>query len=362
MKKIQFYILMSFVFVLASSCQKQKGVEFTDLGSEFFISSSGYTSLDNTTTISIDNQQKNLSTIAVTNLGGTTANDSTITSTYTGSIALTGGKGSIALSDADLGMDTIGSSVKLQFDANFGGKPFSRFYTLTVKDPISVDFPAVDHRLDTTYYFHFDIAPKTATVETVKVQTKVSELGTYADVSGSFNAADSIPIKGSDYNVGDTLFVNVIGTVGTKTASTETAVVIKPNSFSHQSSFELSTANQAYDFVGDSVVPTGNESADIERTGSYTPTGLLVGFASMQNAEFVLATDADFANADKVAIAATDFSSAVKSVDNVAGGEVYIFRTKRGTGSYFYGIMKITKVDKPQGVLADSYIDIEYKY
>ena len=369
MKKIKYFIILSLIFFIAA-CQEDHEIEFYDLGTEFYISGS-YTSLDNEATLSIENQQNNLSEMKLTHLGGLTTdldeNDEPIpfTSDYTATIPISSGEGSITISDVNLGMTEIGWSADFQFDASYDGKAIKRFYTLTVDDPISVEVPAISHRDDTTYHFKFNIAPVTAAVETVIVQTKVSVLGTYVNLAGPFNAEDSIPINPSDYNVGDTLFVNVIGTVGSKTAETETEIVIGPVTLNDLASFILDdTTDQAYDFiVGDFVsVSTGGESADIEMTAGYTLNGLKVGFVSNQNAEFVMGTDFDYNNADSLAIYGTDFSAAITSNDNAAGGEVYFFRTKRGSDPYFYGIMKIIKVDKPQGVLEDSYIEFEFKY
>jgi hypothetical protein len=369
MKKIRYFIILSLIFFIAS-CQKDNEIEFYDLGTEFFISGS-FTSLDNEATISIDNQQKNLSEVKLTHLGGLTtdldADDNPIpfTSDYTATIPISNGAGDVTISDADLGMTELGWSADFQFDADYDGKHIMRFFTLTVDDPITTDAPLVSHRADTIYHFKFFIEPVSAVVETVTVQTKVSVLGTYVNLPGTFNAVDSIPIDPADYIVGDTLFVNVIGTVGSKTAETETEIVIGPVTLNDLATFILDdTIDQAYDFiVGDFVsVSTGGESADIEMTASYTLDGLKVGFASNQHAEFVMGTSFDYENADSLAIYGTDFSAAITSNDNVAGGEVYFFRTKRGSDPYFYGIMKVIKVDKPQGILEDSYIEFEFKY
>lgn len=372
MKKIKYYLILSFIFFIAS-CQKDNEIEFTELGTEFLISGS-YTSLDNEVTLSFDNQQNNLSQINVMHLrvidnneeGNFNDEDTTDVQASLGAVPIIGGAGSLTLSDATLGMTEIGWRSDFQFDATYDGKAIQRFYTLTVDDPISVDVPEIKHRADTIYHFKFEIAPSSASVETVTVQTKVSALGTYSTLPGSFNAEDSIPIKGSDYNIDDTLFVNVIGTVGTKTASTETEIIIFSDvTFDNLDSFILNdTADQAFDFISKDFVnvSTGGENADIELTASYTLNGLIIGFISNQNAEFVAGTDLDYEYADSLAIVSTDFSDAVKFNNNVSGDEIYIFRTKRGSDPYFYGIMKLIKVDKPQGVLEDSYIEIEYKY
>jgi len=162
--------------------------------------------------------------------------------------------------------------------------------------------------------------------------------------------------------LGDTLFVKVTGTAGSKIASTVTDAVIKPNSYSHLATFTLdSTANQAFDLVGDSIVPVGNTSADITLISNSFTGGYTLGFSSPNNTLFVKATAGDYATADKITIDATDFSPAITENNNVSVGDVYIFKTMRGNKPY-YGVMKITKVEKPQGELPDSYITIEYKH
>ena len=364
MKKIQLLVLISLIFFTVS-CQKDKGVQFYNLGSEFSISSPGYTSLDSQAALAIKNISKNLTTVKIINMGGTLADGSAFTSSFTGSISINGdGIGSTTLTDSELGMDGIGASANFEFDAVVDGKPFSRYYTLSETDPISVTAPDVMHvsGSDTTYYLHFKIEPVSATVTGVKVQTKVGKNGTYNDVSGTFSAKDSVAIVGANYNLGDSLYVNIIGTAGSKTANTETAIAIQPNTFPNTASFKLdSTSMRAYDLVGDSAVTVSDATADIKlAVRSYTG-GFDLGFSSPNNTSFVKGMASDYKVADQMAIAATDFSSAVTSVANVSVGDVYIFKTMRGTTTH-YGVMEVTAVVKPQGVLDDSYITIEYKY
>ena len=361
MKKLKFCIILSLIFFMVS-CQKDNEIKFYDLGSEFFISNSGFTSLDNKAVFSIENQQNNLTTITMINLGGVLANGDSFTSTYTGTIAIADSVGSITLTDANMGITAVGETADFQYDAVIDGKPFSRYSSIAVKSPVTLAYPTVTHRVDTTFYLTFKIKPIFATVGTVKVQTKVSEQGTYVDVPGTFVAIDSVAIVGGDYAIGDTLFVKVIGTVGTKTASKVAGVVIESNSVPELENFTIDMENLAFDFIEVAHVGTTTDSADIEFTGSYSTGGLIVGFASNFNAEFVMGTASDYSNADKLTIESTNYSASITSNDNLMGDEVYFFRTKRNNGEYFYGIMKISVVDKPQGDLENSFIEIEYKY
>lgn len=360
-------MILSLIFFIVS-CEKENEIEYTELGTEFFISGD-YTSLDSEVTFAIENQQKNLSQIVVTALGGV-QNDEDETEfpppvPDLGSITLTAGEGSLTVSDTDLGMTIIDWTADFQFDASYNGKAIQRFYNLAVADPISVEDPGVTIRNDTVYYFTFAIEPASATVETVTVQTKVGALADYSPpLAGPFNAVDSIAITGTDYSFGDTLFVNVIGTVGSKTAETETGLAIGALSVSNMESFELdATPDQAFDFIAaDFVASSAGESADIEFTGSYGTNGLIVGFVSNQNAEFVPGTSADYEAADSLTLINKDFTGSITFDDNVSEGNVYYFRTKRTGGDWFIGIMKIATLDKPQGILEDSYMEIEYKH
>ena len=164
--------------------------------------------------------------------------------------------------------------------------------------------------------------------------------------------------------MGDTLFINIIGNVGTKSTSVESQIVIAPASFKSLNTFVLdTTTNLAVDLIKNKVVDAsaGGESADIEFVASYTLNGLEIGFESKQNAEFVLSTNTIYNMADSVSIPETDFSAAIVSVPNAQEGDVYIYRTMRGTDDYSFGIFKVITVDKPQGILEDSYIEIEVK-
>ncbi|GET29990.1 hypothetical protein [Prolixibacter sp. SD074] len=369
------YIIFSVGIVLSlfmASCQDYNAgnkVDFYDLGTEFFISSDGLTSLDNSATVSIDNQQKNLSSLSVILLSSSDADGNVLSDTQKdlGTIDLTDGSGSMTLTDSQLGISDINYSASLQFSGSYNGKNITRYKTITVADPISIEVPDVNHRIDTVFHVKFSVEPVTETLSSVTVETKVGVAGTYVAEAGPFNATDSIEIKGTDHQVGDTVFVKVTGTAGTKSATSVAIVPIAPYSFSNVETFTLdTTSNQAYDLIEARYVntTTAGDSADVQFTAAYPVLGgpVEVGFNALNNAQLVKGTADDYSNTDIVTIEATDFSGATTSVPNAAAGDVYIFRTMRGTGDYMYGVLKVTAVNKPQGVLEDSSIEIEYKY
>jgi len=376
MKNNIFYILLSFI-LFTVACQEDEEFKRYDLGSEFYISDGGYTSLDEEVTIEIENPLQNLSQVTVTHLGGTTTNEDengdlipfTAPTSNLGTITLSGGAGSMTLTSAQLGMTKVGWSADFKFDAVYEGKAFSRSHSISVAHPISVEDPHITHRSDTVYYFQFAIEPATATVQTVTVETKTSSLDTYTALTGPFDAEDEVPFVGADYAVGDTIFVRVTGTVGTKSATKVAKLIVSPNSYENVEAFVLDSSTvstKAYDLMKQRYVIEANagDSADIQLTTTTISGGYTMGFAAINNLEFVAGTAADYSNADIVDVEEnTDFSTPLSSVSDVAEGDVYIFRTKRGTtGDYMYGVMQVVAVNKPQGVLADSSIEIEYKY
>ena len=366
MKKNIKFVLIAFV-LFAFGCQKGEVTDFYNLGSEFLLKSK-MTSLDNQAVVTVTNLSKNLTSIEVVHTGILDADGEAVvpTSTALGSISVADGKGTITLTEAQLGVAEIDWKANLKFNAVFDGKPFSRFLTVTVTDPITITSKdAFAHRSDTTYYFGYDVTTATATVSSVKIEKKVSNAGVYSEIAGTWTSADSIPFKGSDYNIGDTIFVKVTAVAGTKSASTTTEIVVTPYSYQNVKTFKLTTeANKAYDFIKAKFVDTtvAGDSADIQLTSTLILGGFDLGLISNKNAQFVIATSEDYDNADIMNIEATDFSNVITSVSALAGDEVYIYRTRRGiTGTYSYGIIKIVSVVKLGGVLADSYIEIEYK-
>ena len=89
MKKNILYILIAFLFT-AIACNEKDDVETYDLGTEFLISSSGFTSLDNQVTLTIDNQQKNLSGLDISQIAkyNDDGDEVSLTSAYTGTMVL----------------------------------------------------------------------------------------------------------------------------------------------------------------------------------------------------------------------------------------------------------------------------------
>jgi hypothetical protein len=351
MKNYKFYVLLPLIFLMAS-CQKDHDIEFVDLGSEFFISKSGYTSLDNQISFTIKNQQNNLAQVSVIEK----FKDGTIIDL--GAIPIADSVGKVTYTDAQIQITEIDTSATFIFEGQSNGIDFSRSTTVTVTDPIKVTAPDVIRVADPVYLY-YSIKPATATVDNVMIEQKVGALATYQEVTGDFNPVDSVAIVGADYNLYDTLFIKVKGAAGSKVAETVTKIIIKPD-MAEPHLFNLMMGD-GYDLVNDTLVEAISASADIVFTGEYTTNGVKVGF-DLTHAEFVPATNEEYVIADRMTIMSADFVNVITSADNLVGAETYYFRTRHeATDDYTYGMIKVRNVDKPQGVLADSSVEYEIK-
>jgi hypothetical protein len=357
MKKIIFY-LIAVVFVFAA-CEEQDNLERYDLGTEFFVSDGGITSLDSKVTINVLNQPKNISTIEVFNGGD-----------KIGDMNLTDGTGSVEIEAANIGLNDIDDEalLKLQGVAD-NGNPIERFHYLVVENPISITEPGLTHNYDSTFYLMYRVETYSVNVDSVVVMGKIND-GNY-DVVGrpDMGSIDSVAIspKALSLQIGDIVHVKVIAYAGAKSAVTETEMVVNPCSYQNENIFKLdTTANMAYDLIEARMIESTTEygdSADVAFSAGYSADGpLKVGFKSPNNAEFIVGTDDDYMVADKISIEEKDFSSAVSAVEDAKPGDVYIYRTKRGSDDYVYGVMKVKKVSKPEGVLEDSCIALQYKH
>lgn len=370
--KENIYIII-ILALLTFSCEKENKIEFADLGTEMHISSNGMTSLDVQAVISVENPLKNLTTIEIVHQGiidpDAEDDDPPIAppSVNIGEITLSDGTGTITFTDAQLGISITDWTADLMFNSVFEGKDINRLYHLTVDSPFSIEDPGLTYRNDTTYHFVYAVEPVAASVTSVTVETKTGEQGTYVEnVDKTYGAQDSLVIEPVNHgSPGDTLFVKVTATTGVKTDSVIAKLVIAALSFNDVDEFKLdSTANLAYDFILAREVDAAiaGDSADIELTSNLVTGGFNLGFIAQNNAEFIPVTSALYAEGDSLYAETADFSSPVTTVTSVSGGETYIYRTRRGVEAYEYGYLKVTLVDKPQGVLDDSYIMFEHKH
>lgn len=359
------------------SC-KEDEVSYYKLGSEFVVSTHGYTTLDNSVVLSVDTAF-NVSSLTVTHMGGFQADGKTafvVPNTALGTLTVTNGVGELVVSDVNMGMNVIGMKSTVRFTAVADdGTDINRSLSVAVTNPFAITKPTVLNQKNADVDFKFKITPATATVTSVGVQTKKFYNGTYADVAGPFTTTGTVKINGSNYSIGDTIYVKVTAsTAAPRTAVSVTKLVVGMYSYPTTTTVKLtpSTTTSIYDLAKRRFIKNVDEvamldSVDIKYARTDFSGGFTIGFTAPQKAQFVKVTGTPteiatvYSNANAVTTAATDFSSAVTSVADVAVGDVYIYRTQRGSAAYTYGMLKITAVSKPEGVAANSSFTFELK-
>jgi hypothetical protein len=361
MKKIRYIFVLSLIFFIVS-CEKDNDFETYDLGSEFFISNNGLTSLDTDVIFSIENQSKNLTEVIMYK-----------GSDELGTIAITDGVGSITLSSSNLGLTEAGSSASFRFDAVFDGKPFSRSNSLTVGDPMHLTSPYIwsenedgdmertsvtVYQNDDVQYIMYEVSPKRATVGSMMVETKVGVDGVYTEVTGSFMPEmDSLPVVGANYSINDTVYYQFTAKSGDRQQVDELNFVVNKYEFANIGGANL-VPNEAFDLVYNDVVLAGTAEADLEVVHVVLQS---IGFQSNNGALYVAVDESVYANNDIVeAKALFDAGSQQSGFAGVEVGDVFVYKTMRD-GTAHYGIIKIKAAYLTQNGEGD-YLEFEYRY
>lgn len=354
MKNINIYLLLLIFFMV--SCQKDYDIETYDLGAEFLISDNGLTSLDTDFTFTVDNISKNLSEVTLVD---------------NGTIAITDGIGTKTLNADDQDLKNVDDSKSFKFDAMYDGKSLTRSSSITVENPLALTSPYVWEKNDddewvetpvTVYqnsdeqYIKYSVSPYRATVESIKIETKVGEEGTYTEVTGSFDPEmDSLLIVGDVYNTNDTVFYMFTAKSGTKEQTGSIEFVINTVMFPHDGGAQLNTTDLGFDLVSNEIVPVGTDTTDFEFVHVLLTS---VGFESNNGAMFVATDEATYLGNDVVATKALfDAGSQQSGFASVSENDYYIYKTSGGT----YGIIKITAVYLTTGGNGD-YFEFEYIY
>lgn len=359
-----------------ASCQKDQVIETTDLGTEFFISDNGYTSLDTEVTFTIENQKANLSTVKMTALGITDADGESVAPPVASwDIDISSGAGEITIPSDQLGLDAAGWSADFQYDATFDGKAIQRFHSLTVSNPMSltgpyiwasndddppkiVETPVDVLQNDSVQYIKWDIAPKRASIESLKIETKVGANSDYAEIAGGYEFDfDSLAIVGNDYNANDTVFYMFTATNGSHSQVGELSFVVNTDAFANVGGATLdTTSTQGFDLVANEIVV--DTLADFEMVHAVLTS---IGFQSTNGALFVAVDASVYDNNDIVETKAMfDAGTQVAGFENVEMGDVFVYKTMRGEDEH-YGIIKITKAYLTTGGDGD-YLEFEYLY
>lgn len=349
--------LLAILGIFISACEKDYSVDYYDLGTEFFLSGSKVSTLDAQIQVSVNNLPKNLSSLTVykaTSLENL------------GTVSIADGKGTFLADKTSLGLDLVGNSVSLIFEGQFDGKSITRSITVKHVSPFSIKLPNLIANKDISKLF-LNISPIFNTITNVDVQTKVGSNGTFTSYSG-VNAKDSIIFDNSNYSTGDTVIFKIVAATSTLEDEFLDTLIVDAWTFDANKSFSLAYGStKSYDLIKlrsmDITETSTGDSSDLHITAKYDLTlGLVLGFSAENNAQFVSTTKVFYKEGDVNNSMSVDFSVPVLSYDNVAVDDAFVFRTKRGTDNYSYGLLIVKALNKPQGVKEDSSIDFEVKY
>jgi hypothetical protein len=358
MKNTSFYILIILVISLAS-CEKDNQNEFYDLGTEFLVSNDGYSSLDTEVTFTIDNLKKNLTEVTMLDHG---------------TVALTDGVGSITLTSSELGISAADDEATYQFDGIFEGKSIIRYEGITVKNPMSLTSPyiwalndedemvetsVIVYQNDEVQYIKYDIAPKRATVESLLIETKVGEDGTYAIVPGDFDTSfDSLSVVGSNYLPTEVVYYKFTAKNGTHEQVGEIHFTINQVTFPNAGGAHLgvidATTTQGFDLLTNEIVPAGTDTTSFAMSHVILTS---VGLESSNGTLFVLADAATYDNNNVVEVKALfDAGTQESGFASINDGDYFIYKTGDN-----YGVIKISAVYLTTDGLGD-YFEFEYIY
>ena len=377
MKNTRFLILLPLIFFMAS-CEKEVEIETTDLGTEFFISDNGYTSLDTEVTFTIENQKSNLSTVKMTALGITDADDEAVEPPVASwDIALTSGAGSITIPSADLGMTAAGWSADFQYDGH-GANTIQRFHSLSVSNPMTLTAPYIwvendDGELELTpttvyqnadvQFIDYEVDSINDATQSITIETKVGVNGDYTEVAGDFSyKSGTLEIVGDVYNVNDTVYYMFTAKNDDHEQVGELDFVINTAAFANEGGALLDvTPEQGFDLVANEIVV--DTIADFEMVHVVLTSIGFQGFQTASNPEALfVAVDASVYDNNDIVEVKNLFANGtqVAGFDNVEMGDVFVYKTMRGEDEH-YGIIKITKAYLTTSGDED-YLEFEYLY
>ncbi len=377
MKNFKILIVISLIFFTFSCKKENDRIDTYDLGSEIYISNNGYSSLDDQVTFTVNNPVKNLSEVKVIALRIINPDEDILNPPVQdiGTISFSDGVGSITISSANLGITEAGWTADLKFDAVFNGKPFSRYSSITVDNPMSLTSPYIwapnddgdleetsvtVYQNDNVQYIKYDVEPYHATVESTTIETKVGANGTYSDVTGSFDPfKDSLEIIGSNYNANDTVYYRFTSKSGTHEQVGVLNFVVNTIQFPNIGGGTLTaTPPNGFDLMNNKVVAAGSDTTDMNFVHVVLTS---VGFESVNGTLFVSADESLYDNNDFVeAKKLFDEGTQDTGFANVAAGDVFIYKTSRD-GDDFYGIIKINSAYLTTEGSGD-YFEFEYRY
>lgn len=339
-------IISSAVFLLSTSCEKntEKGMEVTThplyytatvLGGATVSGGTG-SSVKTLTFTELDRVIVDLSTDPVITSVNVYSSDTEVGATVT----ISNGEGTLNASVADMGAPAAGNNNYIGFQYEFDGyKANEAAYVKTVS-PWTLTLPALVEN-DESKNVTWKVATANATVSDVTISVKVGATGTPVNYSGQA-LTGTLALIGSDYTLGDKIYVKGTATAGTVTSSLEKTLTIGQWMFNTiTSGVEFTTTSGTYD-LDDLAFAAGGHMSLIH------VAGVSLGFAGT-NVEFVVSDQAtmDDNNVNDI-IAAFTGGAKVTSVIDIQEDEVYIFKTAADT----YGMFKV--ISKNGNLAGDS--------
>ncbi|MUP38769.1 hypothetical protein [Labilibaculum euxinus] len=281
---------------------------------------------------------------------------------------------SFTLLRSDLGLNKIGDSQRIYVNATVDGKVKEMYTTISmtsassIKDPFYMDVDdGEDIEVADPIYelssvvknITYKVSPKAATVGNVTAAVKVGEAGTWSNLwSKPYNASDlNIGVKGSDYAKGDTVFVQLVASVGTFRDTVSTSFMVDEYLLGDVAEVKVNVAKPGYDLIEGSDVDVTSPTCMIEFTNDFAQ--LNQGITTLNSTGLVLITDENLMEEGNLPLlkAAYDAGTPETVIDNVTVGDKYIVKTTRASKDY-YGTLKITATNETR-VEADDFVSFD---
>lgn len=274
---------------------------------------------------------------------------------------------SFTLQRSDLELDSIGASARIDFQLTVDGAVKEMYTTIRMGTASSIKAPFYkdgdDEVADPIYElsskvknFTYKVAPKTATLGNVKAEVKVGENGTWSNLwTKSYSASDlNIGVKGSDYAKGDTVFVQLVASVGTFTDKVSTSFIVDEYLLGDVAEGMVNADKPGYDLIEGEDVDVVSATCMIEFTSNFAQ--LYQGITALNSTGLVLITDEDLMEEGNLPLlkAAYDAGTVETVIANVTVGDKYIVKTTRDAKDY-YGTLEITAANDTR-VEADDFV------
>lgn len=370
MKKEIFNIISILILILTLfSCNKEE----SDVYEESVIlklSESKMTVLDSgiSTTIDFVSKTKTVSTVALL------VGDKQIAST-----SASGNKVAVTLKRSDLGLKKVGDKVKLYVNATVDGKVKEMYTTISmvgateissptkvVKDGKGKDKTVADlvYKVsDLVKNFTYSVSAKT--IEDVKVTaaSKVGANAKYTDLwTKDYNSKDAlIGVKGSSYNVNDTVYVKLTAKVGDFTDAVESSIVVMPYDITTGAKMgKVSVQKMGFSLTDNTLCTVTSAACNIQFTHNFAQ--LYQGFNTLNSTSLVAipVEDEDLMKETNMPKLKEAFEGGTELtiVEDAKVGSMYLVKVVKDSKDY-YGKLTVKSVNTNR-TADDDFTEFEY--